>query len=62
MIGADVKGLDLPCEDRPLTTRMALICGTSSCHMAVVVILLIEYSVTQGEKQAALYYRYDTPC
>uniref|UniRef100_A0A8C5CHI8 FGGY carbohydrate kinase domain-containing protein n=1 Tax=Gadus morhua TaxID=8049 RepID=A0A8C5CHI8_GADMO len=35
VIGADVKGLDLPCEDRPLTTRMALICGTSSCHMAI---------------------------
>ncbi|XP_056453704.1 FGGY carbohydrate kinase domain-containing protein isoform X1 [Gadus chalcogrammus] len=35
VIGADVKGLYLPCEDRPLTTRMALICGTSSCHMAI---------------------------
>ena len=44
-MGADVKGLGLPCEDRPLTSRMALICGTSSCHMAVGVILLKEYIV-----------------
>ncbi|KAG7259974.1 hypothetical protein CRUP_036722 [Coryphaenoides rupestris] len=35
VIGADVKGLGLPCEDRPITSRMAVICGTSSCHMAV---------------------------
>ncbi|KAK0143678.1 FGGY carbohydrate kinase domain-containing protein [Merluccius polli] len=35
VIGADVKGLDLPCEDRPITSRMAVICGTSSCHMAI---------------------------
>lgn len=35
MIGADVKGFHLPCEGRPITTRMALICGTSTCHMAI---------------------------
>ncbi|KAM8838435.1 FGGY carbohydrate kinase domain-containing protein isoform 2-T2 [Synchiropus picturatus] len=35
VIGADVKGFQLPCEDLPITTRMAVICGTSSCHMAV---------------------------
>ncbi|XP_077360092.1 FGGY carbohydrate kinase domain-containing protein isoform X1 [Festucalex cinctus] len=35
VIGADVKGFQLPCEEQPITTRMAMICGTSSCHMAV---------------------------
>ncbi|XP_030607925.1 FGGY carbohydrate kinase domain-containing protein [Archocentrus centrarchus] len=35
VIGADVKGFQLPCEGRPITTRMALICGTSTCHMAI---------------------------
>ncbi|XP_037132857.1 FGGY carbohydrate kinase domain-containing protein isoform X3 [Syngnathus acus] len=35
MIGADVKGFRLPCENQPITTRMAMICGTSSCHMAI---------------------------
>lgn len=35
VIGADVKGQSLPCEDHPITSRMALICGTSSCHMAI---------------------------
>ncbi|KAM4605033.1 FGGY carbohydrate kinase domain-containing protein [Polymixia lowei] len=35
VIGADVKGFNLPCEDQPITSRMALICGTSSCHMAI---------------------------
>lgn len=40
VIGADVKGFRLPCEGRPITTRMAMICGTSSCHMAVSVPLL----------------------
>ncbi|NP_998446.2 FGGY carbohydrate kinase domain-containing protein [Danio rerio] len=35
VLGADVSGLHLPCEHQPLTARMALICGTSSCHMAV---------------------------
>nr|XP_023674589.1 FGGY carbohydrate kinase domain-containing protein isoform X1 [Paramormyrops kingsleyae] len=35
VIGADVKGFRLPCEDRPMTSRMALICGTSSCHMGI---------------------------
>lgn len=35
VIGADVSGHDLPCEKQPITCRAALICGTSSCHMAV---------------------------
>ncbi|XP_068196396.1 FGGY carbohydrate kinase domain-containing protein [Antennarius striatus] len=35
VLGADVGGLHLPCEDTPITTRMAMICGTSTCHMAV---------------------------
>ncbi|KAM9322659.1 FGGY carbohydrate kinase domain-containing protein [Pholidichthys leucotaenia] len=35
VIGADVGGFQLPCEDRPITSRMAMICGTSTCHMAV---------------------------
>uniref|UniRef100_A0A669BDJ9 FGGY carbohydrate kinase domain-containing protein n=3 Tax=Oreochromis niloticus TaxID=8128 RepID=A0A669BDJ9_ORENI len=35
VIGADVKGFHLPCEGQPITARMALICGTSTCHMAI---------------------------
>ncbi|XP_026521736.1 FGGY carbohydrate kinase domain-containing protein isoform X1 [Notechis scutatus] len=35
MIGANVKGYNLPCENQPITSRLAVICGTSSCHMAV---------------------------
>ncbi|XP_034038631.1 FGGY carbohydrate kinase domain-containing protein isoform X3 [Thalassophryne amazonica] len=35
VIGADVKGFQLPCEGQPITSRMAVICGTSSCHMAI---------------------------
>lgn len=35
VIGADVRGFDLPCEGRPVTSRMAMICGTSTCHMAI---------------------------
>uniref|UniRef100_A0A3P8WPT4 FGGY carbohydrate kinase domain containing n=2 Tax=Cynoglossus semilaevis TaxID=244447 RepID=A0A3P8WPT4_CYNSE len=35
MIGADVKGFNLPCEDQPITSRLAMICGTSTCHMAI---------------------------
>lgn len=35
VIGADVTGLQLPCENRPITSRMAMICGTSTCHMAI---------------------------
>ncbi|XP_071421152.1 FGGY carbohydrate kinase domain-containing protein isoform X2 [Pithys albifrons albifrons] len=35
VIGADVKGHNLPCENQPITARVALICGTSSCHMGV---------------------------
>ncbi|XP_036452936.1 FGGY carbohydrate kinase domain-containing protein [Colossoma macropomum] len=35
VIGADVSGHHLPCENQPVTSRVALICGTSSCHMAV---------------------------
>ncbi|PKU35275.1 fggy carbohydrate kinase domain-containing protein isoform x2 [Limosa lapponica baueri] len=33
VIGADVKGHNLPCENQPITSRVAMICGTSSCHM-----------------------------
>uniref|UniRef100_A0A8D2NLT4 FGGY carbohydrate kinase domain containing n=1 Tax=Zosterops lateralis melanops TaxID=1220523 RepID=A0A8D2NLT4_ZOSLA len=35
VIGADVKGHNLPCENQPITSRLAMICGTSSCHMGV---------------------------
>ncbi|KAM4641136.1 FGGY carbohydrate kinase domain-containing protein [Discoglossus pictus] len=35
VIGADVQGHDLPCENQPITSRLALICGTSSCHMGI---------------------------
>ncbi|KAK2822065.1 hypothetical protein Q5P01_022130 [Channa striata] len=35
VIGADVKGFHLPCENQPITSRMAMICGTSTCHMAI---------------------------
>nr|XP_021151394.1 FGGY carbohydrate kinase domain-containing protein isoform X6 [Columba livia] len=35
VIGADVKGYNLPCENEPITSRVAMICGTSSCHMGV---------------------------
>uniref|UniRef100_A0ABM5G813 FGGY carbohydrate kinase domain-containing protein isoform X3 n=1 Tax=Pogona vitticeps TaxID=103695 RepID=A0ABM5G813_9SAUR len=35
MIGANVKGHNLPCENQPLTSRIAVICGTSSCHMVI---------------------------
>ncbi|KAM4728758.1 FGGY carbohydrate kinase domain-containing protein isoform 1-T2 [Anableps anableps] len=35
VIGADVQGFGLPCEGRPITSRMAMICGTSTCHMAI---------------------------
>ncbi|XP_029887758.1 FGGY carbohydrate kinase domain-containing protein isoform X2 [Aquila chrysaetos chrysaetos] len=35
VIGADVKGHNLPCENQPITARVAMICGTSSCHMGV---------------------------
>ncbi|XP_051553571.1 FGGY carbohydrate kinase domain-containing protein isoform X3 [Myxocyprinus asiaticus] len=35
VIGADLRGHHLPCEKQPITSRMAIICGTSSCHMAV---------------------------
>ncbi|EHH49953.1 hypothetical protein EGM_00701 [Macaca fascicularis] len=33
VIGADVKGHGLVCEGQPVTSRLAVICGTSSCHM-----------------------------
>ena len=33
VIGADLSSLVN--ENKPLTSRMAIICGTSSCHMAV---------------------------
>lgn len=35
VIGADVTGFHLPCENQPITSRMAMICGTSTCHMAI---------------------------
>ncbi|MGH0165013.1 UNVERIFIED_CONTAM: hypothetical protein FKN15_074486 [Acipenser sinensis] len=35
VVGADVTGHNLPCETQPITSRLALICGTSSCHMAI---------------------------
>uniref|UniRef100_A0A8C5WKX3 FGGY carbohydrate kinase domain-containing protein n=1 Tax=Leptobrachium leishanense TaxID=445787 RepID=A0A8C5WKX3_9ANUR len=35
VIGADVRGHGLPCENQPITSRLALICGTSSCHMGI---------------------------
>ncbi|XP_032605718.3 FGGY carbohydrate kinase domain-containing protein isoform X2 [Taeniopygia guttata] len=35
VIGADVKGHNLPCENQPITSRVAMICGTSSCHMGI---------------------------
>ncbi|XP_075688816.1 FGGY carbohydrate kinase domain-containing protein [Rhinoderma darwinii] len=35
VIGADVTGYHLPCDNQPITSRLALICGTSSCHMAI---------------------------
>uniref|UniRef100_UPI00358F73E2 FGGY carbohydrate kinase domain-containing protein n=1 Tax=Myxine glutinosa TaxID=7769 RepID=UPI00358F73E2 len=35
VVGADVIGRDLPCEGRPITSRLAIIAGTSTCHMAV---------------------------
>lgn len=35
VMGAEVSGHHLPCENQPITSRMAVICGTSSCHMAV---------------------------
>uniref|UniRef100_A0A3B4A0H6 FGGY carbohydrate kinase domain-containing protein n=1 Tax=Periophthalmus magnuspinnatus TaxID=409849 RepID=A0A3B4A0H6_9GOBI len=35
VIGADVRGFNLPCDCQPITSRMAMICGTSTCHMAI---------------------------
>lgn len=35
VIGADVRGYGLACEGQPVTSRLAVICGTSSCHMGV---------------------------
>lgn len=35
VIGSDARGSKLPCENMPITTRLALICGTSSCHMGI---------------------------
>ncbi|XP_075412998.1 FGGY carbohydrate kinase domain-containing protein isoform X2 [Tenrec ecaudatus] len=35
MIGADVRGHGLVCEGQPMTSRLAVICGTSSCHMGI---------------------------
>ncbi|KAK5607340.1 hypothetical protein CRENBAI_026388 [Crenichthys baileyi] len=35
VIGADVQGFNLPGKGLPITSRVAMICGTSTCHMAV---------------------------
>ncbi|XP_040613082.1 FGGY carbohydrate kinase domain-containing protein isoform X4 [Mesocricetus auratus] len=35
VIGADVRGYGLICEGQPVTSRLAVICGTSSCHMGI---------------------------
>uniref|UniRef100_A0A8C9P158 FGGY carbohydrate kinase domain containing n=1 Tax=Spermophilus dauricus TaxID=99837 RepID=A0A8C9P158_SPEDA len=35
VIGADVRGHGLICEGQPVTSRLAIICGTSSCHMGI---------------------------
>ncbi|XP_058938905.1 FGGY carbohydrate kinase domain-containing protein isoform X5 [Kogia breviceps] len=35
VIGADVRGHGLACEGLPVTSRLAIICGTSSCHMGI---------------------------
>ncbi|XP_031557466.1 FGGY carbohydrate kinase domain-containing protein-like isoform X2 [Actinia tenebrosa] len=35
VIGADASGSGLPCENQPITNRLALVCGTSTCHMAI---------------------------
>ncbi|XP_055740169.1 FGGY carbohydrate kinase domain-containing protein-like, partial [Salvelinus fontinalis] len=35
VIGADMRGFCLPCEDQLITLHMAIICGTSSSHMAI---------------------------
>ncbi|XP_045060263.2 FGGY carbohydrate kinase domain-containing protein isoform X3 [Desmodus rotundus] len=35
VIGTDVKGHGLACEGQPVTSRLAVICGTSSCHMGI---------------------------
>ncbi|XP_042127360.1 FGGY carbohydrate kinase domain-containing protein isoform X5 [Peromyscus maniculatus bairdii] len=35
VIGADVRGHGLVCEGQPVTSRLAVICGTSSCHMGI---------------------------
>ncbi|XP_077581033.1 FGGY carbohydrate kinase domain-containing protein [Stigmatopora nigra] len=34
-VGADVEGPGFPWRDRAVTSRLAMICGTSSCHMAM---------------------------
>ncbi|XP_072022045.1 LOW QUALITY PROTEIN: FGGY carbohydrate kinase domain-containing protein-like [Amphiura filiformis] len=35
MLACNVEGFNLPCQDKPITSRLALICGTSSAHIAV---------------------------
>ncbi|XP_053105255.1 FGGY carbohydrate kinase domain-containing protein isoform X2 [Hemicordylus capensis] len=35
MIGTNVKGYNLPCENQSIASRIAVICGTSSCHMGI---------------------------
>ncbi|XP_072172874.1 FGGY carbohydrate kinase domain-containing protein-like [Diadema setosum] len=35
LLGADLSSFDLPSKSQPLTSRLALICGTSTCHMSL---------------------------
>ncbi|XP_077863971.1 FGGY carbohydrate kinase domain-containing protein-like [Saccoglossus kowalevskii] len=35
VIACDVKGHNLACENQPITSRLPIICGTSTCHMAI---------------------------
>nr|XP_032813588.1 FGGY carbohydrate kinase domain-containing protein isoform X1 [Petromyzon marinus] len=35
VIGGDVTGLGLACESQPITARLSMIGGTSTCHMAL---------------------------
>ncbi|XP_001639007.3 FGGY carbohydrate kinase domain-containing protein [Nematostella vectensis] len=35
VIGADISGHSLPCKNQPITSCLALVCGTSTCHIAL---------------------------
>ncbi|XP_041698709.1 FGGY carbohydrate kinase domain-containing protein isoform X2 [Coregonus clupeaformis] len=52
VIGADVRGFSLACEDQPITSRMAMICGTSSCHMAIDYVVKGHVAYPQLQEQA----------